>query len=55
MTNAIAPMAARTRSSEDGSLKRFSARATIAATVIAARSMITASMPKAIARVTRPV
>ena len=54
-TNTTAPIAASAVSTLDGTLKRFNASATIATTMIAARSMISASMPNPMARVTRPV
>ena len=54
-TNTTAPIAASAVSIPDGIWKRLSASATIAATTTAARSMITASMPNPMARVTKPV
>ena len=53
--SATAPTAASAVSIFDGTWRRFSASATIAATPAATRSMISASMPNAMARVTRPV
>ena len=54
-TNTTPPITASAVSTFEGTSKRPNANATIATTTIAARSMISASMAKAIARVTRPV
>ena len=53
--NTAAPSTASAVSIFDGTFKMFNASATIAATTTPARSMISASMPNPMARVTRPV
>ena len=53
--NTTAPTAASAVSIFDGTSKRLNASAMIAVTMKAARSMISASMPNPMARVTRPV